>query len=541
MKKKIFTFVMLSVLTFGFASGCTKQESAYVIDGNEVIFQIGEDYYTALDLFGEAKLSIDNMDAFYSKVKDIVIKTVAPVDQTMRNSVDVEMTAWESNVKADANTNGTSYAEAKAAALDSAGVSTTDELIEQKLLELQTQKVVEKYWKEEESNYFADYIRENMVFHISDIVVDLSVATTMDITNKTISEADALQISDIATRLVEGQEYYNVAILSDDTKNNTTGGDLGLVSLSDSSISYEIKYALLSYAMYEQQASLNVDSNSYLDTLYGSGVEAIPYTYMNMLDEYAADTSFKVDNYDYYHLRMYARSIIFNSLLNTKAFRYLVNDDVDAASATNVVSMDNVKMPETDTQGYLAASSQYVVTNSNGYPILVVRDNDGLHFISINMSPFSEDALAYYSTELDSEDGFKTYIELGITSDEKNSRTNELESFAQDYSTFAIRNSSDSYLEHDMVKKYMDEYNITVVDQELASKLELYLTSGLTYAKDIFKDDIELSLSNLSKSIETEHSEIIMKERVPLACIEDKVNCVQTYENGFVYTPGGAE
>lgn len=538
MKRKIFAFIMLSILTLSFASGCNKnKEDIYVKDGKEVIFQIGEEYYTADALFGEMTISTDNLGAFYDKVKSLVIKTVAPVDQTMRNTVESQITAWENNIKSTANSSGTSYKEAKAAGLASEGVSSVDELREKKLFALQQTKVETKYWKEKEANYYSSYLRENMVFHVSEILVKLSQGSTLDMVQKTISEKEAKKIADITSRLINGEKFYNVAILSDDETKNKQGGDLGLVKLSDSEISNEVKYALLAYAAYEENANINLDYAD-LDSLYENGIEGIPLTYVEKLETLASDTDFRVKSYDYYNLRMYPRSIIFNSLFNTKMFRFLVNDGEDAAEKNNTALYNNIKMPATETQGFLDASNQYVVMNDNGYPIIVVRDSKGLHFLSINMTPFAPDADKYYATKPDENDDFNAYVELAPNDAEAKNREDELKTFAKAYATFTIGNGNATFLDYDMIKQYMEEYEISIVDQRLSDYFNAFLTERIALAKLSFQKDREYEISNLAANIKVAKSERLQKELVPLICIDDKTHCKQTYANGFVYDGG---
>ena len=547
MKRKIFALIMLAIITFGFASGCTQEVSnePYMIDGKEIVFKVGDNYLTADDLFGKISINSENLDSFYNEVRDVVIKRAAPVDQTMINTVDSEIDAWELRVKNTANTNGTSYAEAKEAALETEGVESLEELRENKLFALQVKKAKDRYWKNEEQNYFNSYIEENLVFHISSIFVSISQTSTLDMVQKTLSDNEAEKIADISNRLVNGEKFYNVALLSDDSETKDNGGDMGLVSLITSELKQEIKYALLAYAKYQQGATINIDTGAYLDSYYESGIEAIPSSYIEKLDEVKglnSSVDFVVNNYEYYSNRMLPRNVIFNSLFNTAGFRYLVDEDENASSKSYVQEYNNVKMPATETQGFLQESSQYIIVNSSSHPILVLRTPTGVYFISINMSPFDQNALEYYDSTPDLEDDFLSYVELAKNDEEKESRIEKLDDFADNYATFSYGLGNENYLEYDMVKQYMQDYQISIVDPDLSSKFESYLTDRINHAKLVFNNLHSANILKISDYIEFSKSSIIQKEFVPLICLEtgEKQNCTHTRTAGFVYD-GGAD
>ena len=189
---------------------------------------------------------------------------------------------------------------------------------------------------------------------------------------------------------------------------------MGLVNLK-SEIKDEVKLALISYVMYGENQETIIEKNDYLTSYYESGIEGIPLSYMNQLEELSKDTSRRISDYDYSVERFYPRSIIFNNLFNTKGFRYLVNDDDQPSVNSNIVSMDNIKLPNIIQQGFGAAGSCNVVLNSSDNPILVVRSNDGVYFISINKTPYDQDLIDYYSKNPSKTDDYLSFIELGST------------------------------------------------------------------------------------------------------------------------------
>ena len=77
MKRKTLNFVMLCIITLSFASGCTKNvDNGLTIDGKEVIVKVGDEYFTADQLFGEMSVSTTNIKTFYEEVKKLLLKKI---------------------------------------------------------------------------------------------------------------------------------------------------------------------------------------------------------------------------------------------------------------------------------------------------------------------------------------------------------------------------------------------------------------------------------------------------------------------------------
>ena len=106
-------------------------------------------------------------------------------------------------------------------------------------------------------------------------------------------------------------------------------------------------------------------------------------------------------------------------------------------------------MPLVDVVGYGEKGTQNVVVNGENNPILVVRSDKGIHFISITKSAFvgEEELLKYYSKEVDYTDDYKTYLEKAINDSDKEARLSKLEGLAKEYANMIISGNS-SYSEN---------------------------------------------------------------------------------------------
>ncbi|HHU59860.1 TPA: hypothetical protein GXZ34_02935, partial [bacterium] len=158
--KKIISFMIISMMTLTFAGACTNETIDVLnYEGKEIVIKIGEDKYISADeLFDNLVVNKNNMQYVYEEIRELVIKTAAPIDQTMRNNIAGRYDRWDKEVRDTASVNNISLRQAKETALRAEGVTSEDELRDKWYLELQTQKVTERYWKEAESEYYKGYL-----------------------------------------------------------------------------------------------------------------------------------------------------------------------------------------------------------------------------------------------------------------------------------------------------------------------------------------------------------------------------------------------
>lgn len=554
MNKKILSFIMLFVVTFCFASGCKNDndtdKSVLVADGKEVVASINGVNYTADDLYGDMISS--NAEYLYEELEDLLIKTAVPITDSMRSRVNNEVEKWKKDVKDNAAVSGTAYKEALKTALAGENVDSEEELIEKKLFELQEEIITNQYWQNNKDTYYANYLENNYVYHISQILVSISTNGNKDYFDVQPSESTAGKLYEVTNALLNGENFYQVAQrYSDDSETKEKGGDMGIVTLNDKSLPNELKYALASYSVYFEDAELEYPD--YLDEVYGNGFEVIPEKYVDLLGEkynedsgiyHITSTSGTISLYS----RVQARNILFNNLYNSRTFRLLQTDD----GTKNIREISNAKMPLIDSAGFEAtASIKNIITNEEGAPILVVRSDNGIHFISITKSAFvgTEELLKYYSTKIDETDSYRTYLEKYENNEDKDARLAELESFAKDYAILKIADNSDfagndDFLRYDMFNAYLNKtYNgvkFEIVDETVKEIVTTYIKAKKEYVETRIKNVFAEGYEKLSNAEEEFGNSVNVLKNIPiLKCLDNK-GCTFTHEDGFkAYTAGG--
>ena len=545
MNKKILSFVMLIVVTFCFASGCKNDngsdDTIFVnSDGKEVVASINGVDYTADDLYADM-VGLTG-EYLYENLEDLLIKTVVPITSSMENRINNEIEKWKKDIKEDSLMSGTSYKDALNSALASEGVSSEQELKEKKLFALQEEIITNQYWENNKNQYYNSYIVNNYIYHVSQILVSISTNGNKDYFDVQPSESTAEKLYKVSNALINGEPFYQIAQrYSDDSNSKDKGGDMGIVSLNDTSIPNEVKYALASYSIFCENADL--DYPEYLDEVYGNGFEVIPSEYVDLLGEkynedsgiyHITSTSGTVSLYS----RVQARNILFNNLYNSRTFRLLQSDSELS------IEIDNAKMPYVDEAGFDEnLSTLNVATNESGYPILVVRSDKGIHFISITKSAFSaeDDLLKYYSKDI-VDDEYLTYLEKSVDSADQDSRLAVLESFANDYATMKIPGNSDfqgnsNFIRYDMFMSYLNgSYNgvkFEIVDKTIEKIVLDYINSQKDYIQVKVNNVFDQGYEKLSNSEEEFANSINVMKNIPiLKCLDNK-GCTFTHEEGF--------
>lgn len=557
MKKKLMSIIMIFAVTFCFVSGCkndnedTEQE-ILVVEGEEVIATINGVHYTANDIYGEFLTSNTTVEYMYEKLEDLLISTIIPITNTMRNTVINEVEVWKKDIKEDASISGTAYKEALKTALEGEGVSTEEELIEKKLFEWQERIITNEYWKNSESKYLSDYFANRYVYHISQIVVNVSTNGNYDYFNVEPDEAVFKKLYDIVSKLSAGIPFYQVAVEHSDHSSYTSGGDLGMISLNDTSIPNEVKYALASYSKYVEGMDISVPA--YLETVYGSGIEAIPQLYVDKLMEedaygdlfYEDDTTKYIDSLpaSFDNSRVYGRNIIFNNIFNSRTFRV-----IESSTSEETKTVDYVRMPLTDKVGYSAKESKNILVNDEGNPIIVVRSDTGIHFVSIKKSPAVglAELLKYYSTDVDESDDVTTYVEKSIDPTVQESRIAEINALAREYATLAVAdnasfNGNEDFIRYDMFLSYLGKSNQGVTFEIKNDQIETMILDYINNKKarvqsqinNVFLEGYEL----YANSAEHADNPLIVKEIPILKCLDNKF-CTYNYADGFKLKSGG--
>lgn len=559
MKRKLMSFIMLFAVTFCFISGCKDEEvdeqAVLVEDGKEVVAKINGISYTADQVFGDLVDYRGSAEYIYEQLEDLMIKSIVNIPDSTRSRIVNEVEVWKKGIKENAQISGTSYKEALNTALQEEGVASEEELIQRKLFAWQEETLTTKYWDLKKNEYYNNYFNNRYVYHISQILVKIGTNGNYDYFDVEPSSSVAKKLYDVTNSLLSGEDFYNVALLySDDTNTQNKGGDMGMVTLNDTSIPAEVKYALASYSIYLEGKELSNmgPQPTYLDNVYGDGVEAIPQEYINRLGEVYDDGEkyISTSSDTTLYARVYGRNVIFNNLFNSRTFRFLQTDGAGKP--------EDVKMPLKDVAGFNSVSEEKnVLVNDDGHPILVVRSDSGIHFVSVKKSAFvgEEELKKYYSTEINELDGINTYLEGVIKANGeavKEETISKLEALAKDYAIMKVGDNSDfagneDFIRYDMFKYYLNDSDVAnkfkienkliadIVNQYISDEKE-YITTKI---KNVFSEGYELYANKAEYS---DSPELVLRQIPILSCLDKasdgKYACKYTYKNGFeVYEP----
>lgn len=562
MKRKLLSFMMLFAVSCCFVGGCKKEKTdekaIKIADGKEVVATINGVNYTADQVYGDFINLNSSAEYIYEQLEDLLIKTAVPVTDSMRSRIENEVEKWKKDIKENATISGKAYKEQLNEALKSEGVSSVEELIENKIFALQEEILTNRYWNESKNDYYESYLTNRYVYHISQIVVNVTNNNNSDYFGVELTSAQAEKLYNVVSMLLSGESFDNVAMLhSDDSASKAKGGDLGMVTLNDTTISDEVKYALAAYSVYLENAQLNTPD--YMDNVYKNGIETISQEYVDLFGEVYNDTStqyLSTSSGNTLYARVYGKNVIFNNLFNTRTFRFLQSD-----GNVNVVSMDNIKMPLKDEAGFAAKSTQNILTNDKGTPILVVRSNSSVHFISIEKSAFvdKEELLKYYSKEINELDGYKTYLETMIDNaiDVSSNTVKEetiavLDNLANDYAIMKVSGNDNlsgnkDFIRYDMFNKYLNGtysgIKFEITNEEIASIISQYIAAKKEYVQTKIDNAYGEGYEKQANIAEFVDMSIIKKEIPLLRCLEkgtdNKYMCTYTYKDGFVSTGGG--
>ena len=501
----------------------------------------------------------------YKLLEKALIESSITVSDSMRAVVENEVTAFVNKVKADAQLNETDYKEQLKTALEAEGVESLEELKAQKIYNRQKEAAKTIFLTRNQEAYAQAYVSSSYLYHVGDITLSVSSnsSSATDFYSLTISSDEAKAIHNSILELVEGEQYYNVAMAYSTGDSKSSGGEKGIVSLKDSSLTNEQRYALIGYSsmiegkkdelyeglnLKESDPDAEIDYLPVLDSFYDRGLESIPFSYIaNLKGNYETTECYNDDKDTVYtSSKVYYRNILFNSLLNTRTPKFitLTSEEVEEYGAQNraISATDlgvDVLVPNEEDGGYKTDSSQeakYVLVNEEGNPYVVYRDNQGLHIMTIHMTPFAEGYEKYFSDEVDSTDSTLIYIEQG---DNYEDRLKEIEAFAENYIT---KGKGSDLLDYAVFEYFLNRTtengNFKIIDNDVKRLIEQYIKSSQNLSDMEFKNLMDLSHKEYANSLWYKKN-VINKEIPLLSCLkkDSKGNnmCTYTYGKGFEY------
>lgn len=524
MKKRLLLLSMVSIVAL---VGCDIKQLTDK-DGNQIIVTLGDGTnYTANELFKNYSKTSTGASQYYNAVYDVLIRAVQPKTSIIQQYVAKDIDDFVQAANDAASQNNTSKKTELSKKLEAEGVESLDELEQVYYLKRQKETYETNYYDtnlndsllEEYINYYAPY-------HVRHILVKTSSGDSLY--KGTITADDAINLSDMVTRLSSGRESFGV-IAQSTADNGDSGsaaiyGDVGVMSTQTEFVS-EFKYALYQYdAFYNESAKSNVaafDARQAAKENEGSAlvpvsedekqflkdsVNRIPYqkfvdlrTYANATTDNVPDAT--VNGKEEY----YPRNILFNQYINNHALGVVIRGDASAVASSSRFR---------HVEGLSASSntSDDVLCDEAGRPILVTRAGtgssdsgyQGIHFIIAQRSPFVEKSTtdnktlieelkSYWDTTTYSTDddvsGIDSYITfIDSSRSEYSTRATDLKNLIKGFDSYV------SYRIYEQALKEAEEkYQSVTFGEGIKDLIDAYLSSNRSNSAYSAKENYENS------------------------------------------------
>ena len=385
-----------------------------------------ETYVTAGDVYDELLDSTAGSKALFDAVYKKVIEESISEDKNkeIEKEVDEEMVTWLQDAKDQAADNGVSQNDMIDALLEEEGVDSEEELTEKKIYEKQKTYVEDDYF-DENRNEGLDLVNQSVSnyypVHVKGILVKVADSNYTYFA-RSISEAETKKLARTTEALMSGKNFNILASDSNfsdhSTSQITTGGDLGIMDVT-TGFNNEYKLGIYTYFAYgandavaNEKAKFLLTGNdtslvSRYDELYKDGFNVITSEQVTTLANSAEVkrnalgqlvTSSTVDG-DYKSLNL-PRNVIYNNYFNDHKVSFLAaTADTEYTVTVNCAATNSGK------------GNAEVVANQYGYPILVLTDENGVQFISVEMDAFGAN-LAAADTYFGATEGDKVTVTL---------------------------------------------------------------------------------------------------------------------------------
>ena len=507
MKKTAFSLSLLLALTL---AGCSSEGvKAKKDNGNDVLFSYVADGKTVNVLANQIyvemlQTSTGNEKLFNAWLKGVVENVMTSdyesKDDIIKVQVEAEMVEWLQDAKDQASANGVDDDEMIDKLLESEGVNSQDELKAKKLYERRLDELTTQFYKDNRTSFVNGYVENYYPFHVKGVLVKVA-DSSHTLFNRSISEAEAKKLALSATQLLNGRNFSNVASdsnLSDHTSTTLDqAGDLGIMDAS-TSFNNEYKLGVYSYAIYsaEGEARANIkaklgitdEAETELDAIYKDGIPVIDPTLWDVLEK-SADITKDANGNDIvdskkgdYTSSNLPRNVIFNNYFNAHSIAYL-------GASENTPADLKVTIGEKDV----------VLNKKGGTPIIVVTDENGVQFISIEMNPFAnlEKAKLYYSSKKSEETlngvTFTPYAALGTgTTSTINDRAGTVDTQVKNYMNKGFNSSisaNQKFFQYAMFNHYAEQQgNVQFTNAKVKEEIKTFVASELAYRATLIEN-----------------------------------------------------
>ena len=148
------SFMMLCSLCFSTAckTSTTSTNAIAIVDGKTI---------TAENLYISNLYNPATAEYVYNILEKALIQSAVPASNSMKSKVENEVAKWEKSIKEDSKLNGTDYEEDLAKALEEKGVSSVEELIDNKIYDLQKEYAEQLFLQAKGQDFHKAYIDNN--------------------------------------------------------------------------------------------------------------------------------------------------------------------------------------------------------------------------------------------------------------------------------------------------------------------------------------------------------------------------------------------
>lgn len=533
MKKSLLTLAVATICL----SGCGKNDDSIKskkIDGKEVIAMVGNTPIYADDIADKILYNADGAELIYSELTKLVTKLAYPATEDIKASAEVQLSQWKDEVKSTASSNGTTYDEELKSALAEEGVASLNELEKKFQYDLQRKKLENKYWEDNKADYYENYAKTALPYHVSHYLLSLGEPSN-NYFSETLTESEAKKLSYLIDDLADPEQSF--ASIASDTANGSAdsgsaskGGDLGIMDIYTSFVS-EFKYSvyMADYYLHQYEENFLANTPAIYQTIvnnlrrtdfYSSGVNYIPYsitkTFKDNIDKVSTSSNSQIYNKSAY--RYTSANIIFQNYFNNPGLSFIEYDDGVPANAVKGVDYVEVKVGpnETDVKKVLAKDGKVVlITRSSG-----LDSSSGLHFILIEKSPLESDAVKYYS-EKDNDDEYTSFVEY-YGKDLQDDTEDTLKTNVKTAISYGDSSTTD-YLNIDIFQKYYLEKaeDITISDK-IKTLLNTYLETKESIDKETSEENIINSVNQYALRLDSFDYYHDASHYVPVSCIDAK-------------------
>lgn len=558
-------------------------------DGNVIEVITDEVYKSYLN-------DASGISKFYDAVMEVLIrheyqegnlngKTSKTYEQ-IKTEAQNKVKGLKADAKSNAEANGTKYEDEWESILESNGVEDENELLEKFIYELEKEEVEDWYFEENKAQLTSEYIgvkndgtdsslsvTSKFPYHIRHILVNVSAGAT-NFYNGTVTEAEALNLSTVATSLADGKSTFGhiANIFSEDTGSAAVYGDAGIMD-TDTSFVNEFKLGIYAYdAIYSRDTQIDVinaglgitdDVETRLNNI---GLSYVPYEAFVSIGDVRTDTESSEGNpVNGGNENYYPRNIYWNKYLNHHNPFVITNNALNESSVDGeggtLLTGDIYETAATGKTGfrYVEGVSKNldhkVLTDEAGRVIIGVRSEYGIHFMVMQKSIYdfnvggegsAEASLdEYYTTYTPDEADYpthngvakKTYVNYLNTNDKSvlNERANTVKSAIKSFdSTYSYR------LYEEFVANGNIQFAETSDGENLGDIIQNYIDSQREYNNWNDEKTLNETWRTYLELLEVQEANRIEERMIPELCAIKFKDADTLDGDGQLFGKGGA-